>query len=96
MANGNTPTIPTVHLNGTDGDDLFKQWADAALAVRRALDELPNPHGRDYYPQGNTVLKKALDEISAHREALRETHEYLTTVARGIHTQVARRERQRA
>lgn len=93
MANGNTPTIPTVHLNGSDGEVLFREWANAALAVRRALDELPNPHGRDYYPLGDGALTKALEELKAHREALQGAHEYLMAVARGIRTQVARRKR---
>lgn len=46
-------TAPTVHLNGTSGEDLFKQYAGAAAAVRQALDAVSqaSPHGRDYYTQ---------------------------------------------
>lgn len=46
-------TKPTLHLNGTAGEDLLAQYNAAHTAVQAALEALCKaaPHGRDYYPQ---------------------------------------------
>lgn len=42
---------PILHLNGSGFDNLFEQYANAAGSVRKAIQDLPVPHGRDYYVQ---------------------------------------------
>jgi len=55
--------IPTVHLNGTSGQDLLEQQQailDALRAVREAM-MAATPNGRDYYPQGEDAIGEALE-----------------------------------
>jgi hypothetical protein len=58
---------PTVHLNGTSQKDLLGQYCEMAYSLGKALDKMQEngPHGRDYYPQGDSALYKAQDE---HRD----------------------------
>jgi hypothetical protein len=78
---------PALHLNGTDGETLFRQHADAAAALRAAITALQAaaPHGRDYYPQGDTVLIEAgrehRDRIARIRSVLAEVEELCEHVA---------------
>ena len=61
--------IPTVHLNGTSGQDLLEQQQavlDALLAVREAM-MAATPNARDYYPQGEDAFGEA-------REAFRKQY----------------------
>lgn len=57
-------TFPTVHLNGTSGDDLFRQVCEAGSALRRALAAMSEaaPNARDYYPQGDLAFRAAVRE----------------------------------
>lgn len=57
--------VPTVHLNGTSGKDLYEQLDGAVIVLeegQRALAEAA-PNGRDYYPQGDGASGRA---INAH------------------------------
>jgi hypothetical protein len=47
---------PTIHLNGTEADDLLAKYVDAEQKLRAALAALRRcaPHGRDYYLQHAT------------------------------------------
>jgi hypothetical protein len=62
-------TLPTIHLNGSNGQAL----ADAYSAAYAALDAVipllceTAPNGRDYYPQGPDALTTAEDE---HRKRI--------------------------
>lgn len=60
-------TLPTVHLNGTSVESLLEQNEQVQRALRATLEamSLAAPHGRDYYPQGNEALGKALEEHKA-------------------------------
>ena len=44
---------PTIHLNGTSKDVLAKQYNDAVVLLRGALQAMEDaaPNARDYYPQ---------------------------------------------
>jgi hypothetical protein len=46
-------TEPTVHLNGTGGEALRRQYQASYLTLAPAIAALQQtaPHGRDYYPQ---------------------------------------------
>ncbi len=45
--------VPTIHLNGTSGEELVRQMSTLARSLRDVLQALQDatPHGRDYYPQ---------------------------------------------
>jgi hypothetical protein len=55
---------PTIHLNGTSRADLLEQLSNARRALLAATNAMAvaQPNGRDYYPQGDQVIKKALDQ----------------------------------
>lgn len=56
--------VPTIHLNGTSREELFRQLSSVTEALDNVLDKMSNavPHGRDYYPQGDDGYKKAIHE----------------------------------
>jgi hypothetical protein len=53
--------IPTVHLNGTSGEDLLDQYGSAVEAVREAIDAVcdTGPNARDYYVHGADAVLAA-------------------------------------
>ena len=74
--------LPTIHSNGTKKYVLINALCEAAQALNVAYELLKRtaPHGRDYYPQGDAVLRQAegahfdrlkrLDEIKDEVDAL--------------------------
>jgi hypothetical protein len=59
--------VPSVHLNGTSGEELLKRLWDAVAALdkaRSALHEI-TPNARDYYVQGEGVFTIAMHEHMA-------------------------------
>ena len=94
---------PTIHLNGTSGEELLGQMSEARaalLAAYRALQKAA-PHERDYYVQGansegNSALSVAQYE---HRERLRKLVEVdadLLEISMGIRDQLDERRARRA
>lgn len=81
-----TLMTPTVHLNGTSRAALFEQQAEAAGALRRAIQVLQDaaPHGRDYYPQGPDAYKRARSEHEARIATLRSVLAEVETLAEAI------------
>jgi hypothetical protein len=79
-------TLPTVHLNGTSGDDLLLANREARRAVRVAYDALREtaPHGRDYYPQGDDAIQHAVDEYRSRLAALQGVMTELDAIARHL------------
>ena len=67
--------IPTIHANGTSKDVLFAAILEAGQALRTALEALAvcTPHGRDYYPQGETALPEALVQHRSREERDRKS-----------------------
>jgi hypothetical protein len=57
---------PTVHLNGTTRDRLTTDLEDAIVALNRAAAALrvTSPNARDYDPQGDGAILRALEEHS--------------------------------
>ena len=82
--------FPTVHLNGTSGDDLLSQTTDAILALSTALDALKimGPHGRNYYVQGPRVIDAAMDEHIARIEKLEAVQADLVAISQSIYAQM--------
>ncbi len=80
--------IPTVHLNGTSGQDLLDQYADAISAVQNAMAKIPAPNGRDYYVQSEFALVRARLKAQGMVDYLRLVEEELEQIAEGISDQV--------
>lgn len=83
-----TPTlmIPTVHLNGTSKDALIETYCDAIDALHAAGRKMAEtyPNGRDYYPQGNGAINKAMDEHADRMARLKAVITELETIAHEI------------
>ena len=77
---------PTVHLNGTSKEELYRNLDDAVTAIFHALTAIHNtgPNGRDYYPQGPDALSKAQAEhdfrINRMHEVRRKLYEMMETI----------------
>lgn len=88
---------PTVHLNGTSGEDLKQQLCDALGALRAAREALRQtaPNARDYYVQDDKAFPRARDQYYARLAKLGEIQTELETIAEIVCNQVDARERQR-
>ena len=82
--------IPTVHLNGTSGQDLRREYQTAYRAVKFAIDSLCETtcSGRDYYPQGNGAYTQAYAERQTALCKLRDVQSYLEEVLMGVMDQL--------
>ena len=82
--------IPTVHLNGTSGQDLLREYQTAYRAVKFAIDSLCETtcNGRDYYPQGNEAYTQAYAERQTALCKLRDVQSYLEEVLMGVMDQL--------
>ena len=82
--------IPTVHLNGTSGQDLRREYQTAYRAVKFAIDSLCETtcNGRDYYPQGNEAYTQAYAERQTALCKLRDVQSYLEEVLMGVMDQL--------
>jgi hypothetical protein len=70
--------VPTVHLNGTSGEELMEQFRKVTDALRNAVAVLTEnfPNARDYYVQEDpNAFTKAKDEWEAARGTLIEMRE---------------------
>ena len=90
--------VPTVHLNGTDGEDLLSQVREASRALRRAREALTamTPNARDYYVQGNSAFDKAAKEHGARHVAIGQVQDQLDEIFASIAEQVEARQRSRS
>jgi hypothetical protein len=63
--------LPLIHLNGTSGRVLVREYADALDAVDKAIAAVGNVtvHGRDYYLIGE---RAATDASTEHHQRLRK------------------------
>jgi hypothetical protein len=77
---------PTVHLNGTSKRELIDQLCNACMAINTALSTVTDaqPNGRDYYPQGDTATKDALNEHAARIQSLVKVRDELMEIAEHI------------
>ena len=77
--------LPLIHLNGSHGPTMAKDYADAAMAVRLAADAVAKtaPHSRDYYPlsDGKEVYRMAAKEHAARIARMRDIAVDLETLA---------------
>jgi hypothetical protein len=77
-----TMFIPTIHLNGTSAKSLISMYTDAHRAILDAIEKLEQsaPHGRDYYPQGDSAFEGARSEHIARLTKLTEIQQELETI----------------
>jgi hypothetical protein len=78
--------VPTVHLNGTGGQDLRREYQAAYRATKNAIEMLCNAtcNGRDYYPQEVGAYSQAYAERQAALKKLYEVEDYLQDILMGI------------
>jgi hypothetical protein len=79
-------TIPTVHLNGTSGADLKREYLSAYEAIDNAIEALAGAtlNARDFYPQGAGAYSQARAERDAAFRKLREAQAYVEEMLEGI------------
>ena len=72
-------TPPTIHLNGTSSQELWKGYEAAYDAIRAAQEALGKIefNSRDYYVQSPLAWGKAQDDRYEQRRALDQVEEYL-------------------
>lgn len=82
--------IPTVHLNGTSGLELFDQVVDAARGVENAIQKLEKtrPNARDYYVQGDKAWGKCMTEWQARIGKLLVVEKELGDIVKDITDQL--------
>ena len=78
---------PSVHPNGTGGDDLYTQYATGADALRVAIDAIPRPHARDYYVQGGDAFERARRQYERHVTRLRAALDDLCLIQENVQDQ---------
>lgn len=56
--------FPTLHLNGTSYDELYRQYSEACAAIDQAIRivEDATPNSRDYYVKGDAAMPSAVRE----------------------------------
>ena len=79
-------TIPTVHLNGTPGAYLKREYLIAYEAIDKSIEALADAtlNARDFYPQGADAYSQARAERDAAFEKLRQAQAYVEQVLEGI------------
>jgi len=89
--------IPTVHMNGTAGEDLLDQYAGAVEAMREALDAVceAGPNARDYYVQGPDAALAAQREHEVRVASLKRVRNDLAAIVEGIQDQIDAKETSR-
>lgn len=85
--------VPTVHLNGTSGEDLESQLEEAVQTVMNAITALAEaaPNARDYYTQGPGAFGKAVAQHELRAEKLRGVRDELMAVWEAVQEQNERR-----
>ncbi len=82
--------IPTIHLNGTNGQNLRREYQAAYEAVKYAIDKLCEAtcNGRDYYLQETGAYSQAYAERQTALCQLRDVESYLGEILMGIRDQL--------
>ena len=73
-----TPTLPTIHLNGTGADSLYQEYRAVRKAIAAAADALQAAtcNQRDFYPQEPGNWEKARAERARMFQLLQEVSDY--------------------
>jgi DNA polymerase III alpha subunit len=82
-----------VHLNGTSGENLKAEYRAAIEALVAAQKALPQPNARDFYPQGESVIYAAQEEMKKLHIALQIVIDNLSDIREAIIAQIDARKR---
>jgi len=76
-------TLPTIYLNGTSKAELFETIFKAldAIAEAQIAVQATAPNGRDYYPQGDMAIRRALSEHVDRLQRLQSVYDELHAIA---------------
>ena len=77
---------PTIHLNGSNPEQMIQDALSSRRAVEDAIEKLRLvvPNGRDYYPQGNDAAHTAASDYRAMLEKLQSVSSELMEHAQNI------------
>ena len=73
-----TPTLPTIHLNGTGADSLQQEYRAVRKAISAAADALAAAtcNQRDFYPQEPGAWERARAERAEAFQLLQQVSDY--------------------
>ncbi|AZB50542.1 hypothetical protein [Synechococcus phage S-H1] len=73
-----TPTLPTIHLNGTSADNLYREYRAVRKAIAAAADALQAAtcNQRDFYPQEPGAWEQARAERAEAFRLLQQVSDY--------------------
>lgn len=73
-----TPTLPTIHLNGTGADNLYREYRAARKAIAAAADALQAAtcNQRDFYLQEPGAWEQARAERAEAFRLLQQVSDY--------------------
>ena len=79
--------VPMVHLGGTSYDTLSREYADAAHAVRAAMNALREVtlHERDYHVQPSGVWETAVSQFMSRYDRLHSVRVELDQISRAMY-----------
>jgi hypothetical protein len=73
-----TPTLPTIHQNGTGADTLYREYQAVRRAIAAAADALAAAtcNQRDFYPQDPAAWQRARAERAEAFRLLEHVSQY--------------------
>lgn len=85
--------VPTVHLNGTNKNDLAEQCYNSYRSIGDAITTLSQngPNARDYYVQGNEAYRIARDQHVNRLKRLEALQAELLSIFEGVDDQRTRK-----
>jgi hypothetical protein len=86
-----TPIVPTIHLNGTSGQDLKAEYYAAYEAIERAVEALAAAtlNARDFYVQSADAYYQAREQRAEAFDKLRQVQDYVEGMLVGIINQTS-------
>jgi len=80
------PIVPTIHLNGTSGQDLKTEYYAAFEAIEAAVEALAAAtlNARDYYVQSANAYYEAREQRAEAFDKLRQVQDYVEGMLVGI------------
>jgi hypothetical protein len=81
-----TPIAPTIHLNGTKGEELKAEYYAAFEAIKVAVEALAAAtlNARDYYVQSVDAYYEAREQRAEAFDKLRQVQDYVEGMLVGI------------
>ena len=73
-----SPTLPTIHLNGTSAESLRDEYYAVRMAIKGAMNALENAtlNARDFYPQDHENWVRAQKERADVFRLLRQVSDF--------------------